>query len=118
MLRLLVFLGILGLVTGAFSAWLAHRRIRSAGLGWWRYQAIPLTVGAIVGFLAVTVMYRVSPTVRVVGFPFVAAAFEDSGAVFDNSSSVLMLLADALFFLLLPQSFLAMYLGRRSRTAA
>jgi hypothetical protein len=115
MLRALVFLGILGLVTGAFSALVAHRRIRSAGLGWWRYQAIPLIVGAVAGFLSVTVMYRVSATVRVVGFPFPAAAFEDGGAIFDGSSSVLMLLADATFFLLLPQSFLAVYLGREKR---
>ncbi len=115
MLRVLMFLGILGLLTGAFSARLAHQRIRGAGLNWWGYQAIPLALGGIAGFIAVTVAYRVSPTVRVVGFPFVAAAFDDSGATFSSSGSVLLLLADATFFLLLPQSFLAWYLGRRAK---
>jgi uncharacterized BrkB/YihY/UPF0761 family membrane protein len=117
MLRFLMFLGIVGLLTGAFSALVAHRRIRSAGLGWWRYQAIPLAVGGVAGFLAVTLMYRVSPTVSVVGFPFPAAAFAD-GAIFDGSSTIPMLMADVTFFLLLPQSFLAVYLGRRAKDAA
>ena len=112
-----MFLGIVGLVTGAFSARVAHQRIRRAGLGWWTYQAIPLALGGVAGFIAVTVTYRVSPTLSVVGFPFVAAAFEDSGAIFSSSSSVLLLLADATFFLLLPQSFLALYLGRRAKQA-
>jgi len=118
MLRLLMFLGIVGLVTGAFSAVVAHRRIRSEKLGWWRYQAVPLAIGGVAGFLAVTVLYRVSSTVQVVGFPFPAAAFQDGGAILDGASTIPMLLADAVFFLLLPQSFLAIYLGRRAKKAA
>lgn len=117
MLRVLMFLGIVGLLTGAFSARLAHQRLRKAGLPWWRWQALPLLAGGAAGFAAVTVMYRVGPTLRVVGFPFVAAAFEDSGAVFSSPASVLLLLADATFFLLLPQSFLALYLGLREKEA-
>lgn len=117
MLHVLILVGIVGLVTGAFSARLAHQRLRSAGLDWWRYQAIPLLLGGVAGFLAVTVTYRVSPTLRVVGFPFVAAVFPDGGAVLSDRSSVLVLLADATFFLLLPQSFLALYLGRRTKGA-
>ena len=115
MLHVLIFIGIVGLVTGAFSARLAHQRIRSRGLNWWRYQAIPLLLGGAAGFVAVTVTYRVSSTLRVVGFPFVAAVFEDGGAIHSDRSSVLVLLADATFFLLLPQSFLALYLERRAK---
>jgi hypothetical protein len=112
MLDFFMFLGVVALVAGTLGTRAAHRRIRRARLRWWRYQAIPLILGGVAAILSVTVKYSVSHTMSVVGFPFAALAFEDTGAIFSGAMTLPLLLANVMVFLLLPQFFLALYLVR------
>jgi hypothetical protein len=112
-LSLLVLVGIAGLAVGLLGARASHRRIRLLGLSWWRLQLLPVAVGIGASVLLAFRHYRASQTTEVLGIPFPMAAFEN-GHDFVGITSLPLALANVVFFLLLPQAALAIYLRSRA----
>jgi hypothetical protein len=107
--------GIAGLVGGVLAARSAHRLILKGKLVWWRIQAIPIVAGVVLATLLATRSYSASDSLRIVGFPFPAAAFERHHGVwldFVGPTTVPFFLANIAFFLVLPQ-FIVMWRLRR-----
>ncbi len=115
----LFVVGIVGLVLGVMAARYARRQLRSAGRTYWRAQLVPLCVGAVVAALLTLCTYPVSASARIVGLPFPVAAFEKHGDVwmdFVGITSIPFFIANAAFWLLLPQLLVAWRLRRNRGT--
>lgn len=111
-------LGLAGLVLAAF-AWRSNRRFGASGAAsqsWFRARRISrlaaLSLAAASFF--VSFPHRAeSETYRVLGFPFVAAAFDEAGRDYVGPLTAPAMLANAVFFALLPQ--LALWFMARRR---
>lgn len=82
---------------------------------------VPILVGAICAAILSGATYSMNASTRIVGIPFPAAAFEKHGDVwmdFVGAMTLPLLLANAAFFLLMPQIPVLLWLRTRARREA
>ena len=117
----LVILGLVGILAGGVAARAVRLHIHRASLRWWRVQRVPILVGALCAAILSGATYSMNASTRIVGIPFPAAAFEKHGDVwmdFVGAMTLPLLLANAAFFLLVPQIPVLLWLRTRARREA
>ena len=113
-------IGVIGLVAGAIALVRNRRDTSSAELssGAWRAA---LLVGAVLAVLSLFAWYPLDKSHRIVGFPFMAAAWEEHGSHWEDFVGPLTLpayLANAAFASMLPQLVLRARSWRARRSTS
>ena len=118
-ISVLAIIGLIGLILGFWSIYYVNRFVGSerASANWKKLRLCVLIIGLLIGVLSwpgtFLMGYPISSgteTIRVVGIPFIAAYFDNTGRDYIGPLTMLSVIGNGIFWFLVPHIFLAIYL--------